>query len=289
MFGHIFGPSRDALPPQDSARPEFAPRGALETPDPSGRPERLARRSVVLSDARDERTLRHLAASTLSVGSFLSLVSVGLVATATIGVFFGTGFLLLVPPAGGTISSSGTWHPGREARPLVHGLLPPPDIDHRHAIAKLGPVAAEPPVPGSDEAIPSSLIRVAPNPVADKELPPERNGAAPRSADLPAVREGLVNAAEDTLSPRELQAGALMPDAPRGVPAHSAQSAATPDPAPTSSPPPPRARRSPASPLPISRSFWSMGMLSSARAMSPRHACFTNAAPLPETGGKRCG
>jgi hypothetical protein len=59
---------------------------------------------VALANAAGEPSRRISAGSPLSIGSLLYLGSVGLIAAGIVAVFFGAGFSLLVPTAGGTIS-----------------------------------------------------------------------------------------------------------------------------------------------------------------------------------------
>src|ERR1700730_1964856 len=118
MPGEIFAtPSLDELVRQlrqGSVEPESrAAEGASRTTDPAGGSKTLAEMSGMFSDTGNERLVpglvpagslptpapsrRNMAAG-LSVGILLYLVSVGLVAIAVIGVFFGIGFFLLAQP-----------------------------------------------------------------------------------------------------------------------------------------------------------------------------------------------
>src|SRR5689334_10516329 len=109
MFGHISAtPSRAERLQQDGARSE----SALVNGDPTGGSDLLSHVSGALFDTGNERMptiipgsslsesppRRRLSAPALSVGIVIYLVSLGLVATATVGVFFGAGFLLLWHP-----------------------------------------------------------------------------------------------------------------------------------------------------------------------------------------------
>src|SRR5258708_32843983 len=122
MFGQEVARSAcDTLPRQNNARPESAPRRS----DPSSVSDTPAHRSLVPSDDEAVRSRRQLAASALSVGNLLYLASVGLVATAIIGVFFGVGFLLLGPHASGTYSGSSARNPCLRVQFLVYGFPAP--------------------------------------------------------------------------------------------------------------------------------------------------------------------
>src|SRR5712672_2809984 len=87
-----------------------APRRASKTSGPTSLPDMLAEKSDTRPDTGDQRLLpdsglaaapststpsTRAAAQRLPVGILLYLISVGLVAAATIAVFFGTGFFLL--------------------------------------------------------------------------------------------------------------------------------------------------------------------------------------------------
>jgi hypothetical protein len=61
---------------------------------------------VALARDASEPPPRISAGAPLSIGSLLYLGSVGLIAAGIVAVFFGTGFALLVPTAGGTMSGS---------------------------------------------------------------------------------------------------------------------------------------------------------------------------------------
>src|SRR5713101_6934208 len=114
----------------ESAQPP-APRSASKTSDPAIFPDMLAEGSDTRPDTRDQR--RRLdsglaaspststpptrgAAPRLPVGTLLYLISVGLVAVATIGVFFGTGFFLLAHHAEQTTAGSGSRDHGAEIK-----------------------------------------------------------------------------------------------------------------------------------------------------------------------------
>src|SRR5260370_32970636 len=72
---------------------------------------------------------RPMAAAGRPVGNLLYLVFVGLVASATIGVFFGIGFFLLVQPTREVIASLGTHDRGIETDPLRSSAFPSQNSD----------------------------------------------------------------------------------------------------------------------------------------------------------------
>jgi hypothetical protein len=173
----------DTLPRPNNATPESVPRRS----DPSRVSDTPAHRSLVPSDDGAVRSRRQLAASALSVGNLLYLASVGLVATAIIGVFFGAGFLLLGPHASGTLSGSTARNPGSEVQSLVYGLSPLSESVHQPANGRPGPVAAKTPLPGSGNQTPAAVIPLPPRPAADEKPPRENKEAVQSSAELPAA------------------------------------------------------------------------------------------------------
>src|SRR5712671_5661968 len=171
----------DTLPRPNNATPESVPWRS----DPSSVSDTPTHRSLVPSDDEGVRPRRQLAASALSVGSLLYLASVGLVATAIIGVFFGAGFLLLGPPAGGTLSGSTARNPGSEVQSPVYGLSPLSESGHQTANGRSGSVAAKTPLPGSGNQTPAAVIPLPPRPAADAKPPREKKETVQSSAELP--------------------------------------------------------------------------------------------------------
>jgi hypothetical protein len=117
---------------------QLAPRSPPRTSDPAGVPDTLAKLSGKLSDTGNQRlragpmltasastsTPRsRTAAPGLTVGIFLYLVSVGLIATVIIGVFFGIGFFLLAHPTEKMIAGPGTHDRGTEVKPVPSGVF----------------------------------------------------------------------------------------------------------------------------------------------------------------------
>jgi hypothetical protein len=80
--------SRETAPRLDSARLQFPPM------------------PTALADGASDPLRRISAEAPLSIGHWLYLGSVGLIAAGIVVAFFGTGFLLLLPTAGGTIFGS---------------------------------------------------------------------------------------------------------------------------------------------------------------------------------------
>jgi hypothetical protein len=150
-----------------SAEPELGLRSAPRPPNPLSSTENAGRRG--LSSPPDPVPSRAPTRSAaLPVGSLSYLVLVGLIAAATIAVFFGVGFLLLVHPGKETVADTGT----RDPRP--------PYGDTARADLK------DPPAP-REAATPDSAAITAPpgsplaQPEAMAEVPPPQSEAAENS------------------------------------------------------------------------------------------------------------
>jgi hypothetical protein len=102
----ILAQSREAAPRLNRARLQRAPRVVPSTFDATLQGDRLPPMPVALANGAREPSPRISAGAPLSIGSFLHLGSVGLIAAGIVAVFFGAGFSLLAPTAGGTISGS---------------------------------------------------------------------------------------------------------------------------------------------------------------------------------------
>ena len=151
---------------------------------------------------------RHTAAAGRPVGNLLYLVFVGLVASATIGVFFGIGFFLLVQPTREVIASLGTHDRGIETDPLRSSAFPSQNSDElpadRPTVAtppeESVAVQAAAPVSADGQASASAAKGVTPSRVHAR---PRRIRAANRNRTLDptqraAWREyGILSAAYD--------------------------------------------------------------------------------------------
>jgi hypothetical protein len=112
----------------------------------------------------------------------------GLVATVTIGVFFGIGFFLLAHPTEGRIADSGTRDRDTEFKSLRAGVFPRPYSD-----APPVPVDAELPCSVAAAALP-----VAPRPqglAAHEAQSPENSAALQNSPPVATASEAPVSAA----------------------------------------------------------------------------------------------
>jgi hypothetical protein len=134
-----------------------------------------------------------------SVGILLFPVSVGLIAGAIIGVFFGIGFWLLASPARQTISDS-----GQEAllgetetpRSAAVNVIPGSPLAQRSAVADA--------VPPQQNNITQELSAASPNgeaPVETASVPqPVSSAAVPPAGLMPLASPPAVTAAEGALS-----------------------------------------------------------------------------------------
>jgi hypothetical protein len=117
---NIFVQSREVAPRLDSARLRRARRVVPSTSDATAQGDRLPRVPVALANGAGEPSHLNSAEAPLLIGYLLYLGSMGLIAAGIVAVFFGTGFSLLMPTGGGTISSS-----ANRAGPEVTSLLTP--------------------------------------------------------------------------------------------------------------------------------------------------------------------
>ncbi len=102
MLG-ILVQSREAALRLNRARLRRAPRVVPSTFDATAQGNSGRQMPVGLANAAREPSPRISAGVPLSIGSLLYLGSVGMIAAGIVAVFFGAGFSLLVPTAGGTI------------------------------------------------------------------------------------------------------------------------------------------------------------------------------------------
>ncbi len=179
--------------------PEFSLRGAPRDPLPFSDSEGEERIRVASSpdavQSRDHRT-----AVALPVGSLLYLVLVGFVAVATIGVFFGAGFLLLAHPEMQTIADPGT----RDRAP------PPPYGDAPRANREAPPVSRELAAPGSPAVASLPASPLAPH-AAVAEMPaPEQSTATQDTPPLPSSEQRTAR----TASEPETASSSAVPSSP---------------------------------------------------------------------------
>ena len=175
--------------PKGSARPELVLRNFA---DPAELSNTLGASSGILSDIGRKQLLPALveatphAARAVPVGILLYLASVGIIATVTIGVFFGVGFFLLAQPTEAMITNDATAEQGSAVKrrfPQILGTTSPisgdvvsvpiqPEIPRSAATAAL-PVA--PLVPAASQPSPISNVTASPDQdqsVGDASLEP---------------------------------------------------------------------------------------------------------------------
>jgi len=163
------------------------------------------------------------AESGLRVGVVLYLVSVGLVATAAIGVFFGIGLYLLVHPTEAMLAGLGVRDSGAAVYPLRSGVVP-------RAEADAVPIRPAPETPGSGTAALPVLLVEPGRTAFDAPLPPNRD-AAKNPVATPPVDEVTANPA--VAAPADATAPALSSVANDAtIAASAADTTPTPEPAP---------------------------------------------------------
>jgi hypothetical protein len=172
-------PLIDELRPKGGVQPEVA---SFSTSDPPDLTNTLDASLGMLSDIGSKRlpalvartSTPRRAARALPVGTLLYLLSVGIVAAVTIGVFFGIGFFLLAQPMESTITNANTGDhaSGTERR------LPPILSNASSTYGDSASVSIEPQIPRSAA---TAALPVAP------ATPPA--ASSPPAADLPASGE----------------------------------------------------------------------------------------------------
>src|ERR1700736_6538322 len=212
---------------QGSAEPESrAAECASRTTDPAGGSNTLAEMSGMFSDTGNERLVpglvpgaslptpapsrRNMAAG-LPVGILLYLVSVGLVAIATIGVFFGIAFFLLAQPKEELITGSGTRDRDTKTE------MP------RSAAAAALPVSPLAQRPAVGEAVPQQESNSARG-----SVPVSPDGEASASAARGAMPSGEVLALRSTSGEATIIAPAQTASAPEPEPSSPASPAPPP-------------------------------------------------------------
>ena len=196
MLSILGGAHEVALRP-DGARLQTAPEVVPSTSDATPQGDRLRQMPVALANMVREPSRHISAGAPLSVGSLLYLGSIGLIAAGIVVVFFGTGFSLLVPAAGGTISGS-----ANRADAEVMSL--PPSLGNVEQQTFLGPASA----PGNQDAALNSAALPAPTETpaieAKDDVPhfepvlaskaPAVTSAAPANAPVPPPNSPAVTA-----------------------------------------------------------------------------------------------
>jgi hypothetical protein len=99
---------------------------------------------VPLPEASPPAMRQRRAARALPIGFLLYLVSIGITATATVSVFFGIGFQLLLQPSGAMIPDAGQRDRVSVIKPLLYGLVPDVFSNGSATDGNAAPPAAEP-------------------------------------------------------------------------------------------------------------------------------------------------
>jgi hypothetical protein len=203
----------DARPRPGSEDPELGLRIPPRPPDPLLGPESAGWSG--LSSPRDPEPSRAPTTSAaLPVGSLFYLALVGLIAAATIGIFFGAGFLLLVHAGKESIAGTGIGDRPRPYNGAARADLEGPPTPRPREWAAPDSTAAVPP-PGSVLAQPAAMAEVprprqsevaeasppgAPtsHPPARTAVEPEPESSSPGSASsaVPLARPVPFSAAE---------------------------------------------------------------------------------------------
>ncbi len=180
-----------------------APRRASKTSGPTSFPDMLAEKSDTRPDTGDQRLLpdsglaaapststpsTRAAAQRLPVGILLYLISVGLVAAATIAVFFGTGFFLLAHHVEEATAGSDSSDHGIEIKSPRSGVF-----QHFHNDDLRALVETEFPRSVTATALP--IVPFAQGPTAYQAPPLENSEAARSSVPGSPVGEAPMSAA----------------------------------------------------------------------------------------------
>jgi len=162
----------DARPRPGSEEPELGLRSPPRPPDPLLGTE-SAGCSGLSSPPDPEPSRAPTTSAALPFGSLLYLALVGLIAAATIGIFFGAGFLLLVHAGKESIADTGT------------GDRPRPYNDATRADPKGPPAPRESAAPDSTAAVapPGSALA---QPVAMAEVPQRQQSEVAETSPPPA-------------------------------------------------------------------------------------------------------
>lgn len=180
-----------------------APRRASKTSGPTSLPDMLAEKSDTRPDTGDQRPLpdsglaaapststpsTRAAAQRLPVGILLYFISVGLVAAATIAVFFGTGFFLLAHHVEEATAGSDSSDHGIEIKSPRSGVF-----QHFHNDDLRALVETEFPRSVTATALP--IVPFAQGPTAYQAPPLENSEAARSSVPGSPVGEAPMSAA----------------------------------------------------------------------------------------------
>jgi hypothetical protein len=164
------------------------------------------------------------AARALPVGILLYLLSVGIVAAATVGVFFGTGFFLLAQPVGAMVTNTniGDHASSTERR------LPPTFSNASSTYSDIASVPIEPQIPRSAATATLPVVAVAlpavlPSPAGDVSASDEKDQSFDKWAPEPEARAASPDASPPAALTAEPVPGSSAPaPAPERAPRVSA-------------------------------------------------------------------
>jgi hypothetical protein len=222
MFGQgAASPLIDELPAQSGVQPELS---SQSSPDPADLANTLGASSGMLSDIGSKRLLPTLVARTstprraarvLPVGILLYLLSVGIVAAAIVGVFFGIGFFLLAQPMESMITNAniGDHTSGTESRP------PPTLSNASSTYGDIASVPIEPLIPRSAATaalpvVPAALPATRPSPAGGVPASDEKDQSFGKGAPTSEARS-----ASPDISPPATQTAAPVPGSSTTTPA----------------------------------------------------------------------
>jgi hypothetical protein len=204
-------PSIDEPHPKGSAQPGLVLQSSVDSEE---LPNTLGASSGVLSDMGGKRLLPalvgapapHRAATTVPIGILIYLLAIGIVAAATVGVFFGAGFFLLAQPTVAMTANNATTEQGSAVR---HRL--PQMITKTSPVS--GDVASVPIQPEIPRSAATAALPVAPYmpPVSPPNLTDDATASAPQ--DQSVADASLGSSAPEPPPP------AFVPAAPAAEPA----------------------------------------------------------------------
>jgi len=187
-------PSIDESAPKSGVQHELAWRGSF---GPASLPDTLSASSGMSSGVGSERlpalvartSISRRAVRALPVGILLYLLSIGVVATATIGVFFGIGFFLLAQSNEAVNSNAGVGEPRSFANRLPRILS-----NASSTYGDIASVSIEPQIPGSTAtatlpAVPFAPPAGQPSPVGSVPASDAKDPSFGKGAPGSEVRE----------------------------------------------------------------------------------------------------
>ena len=204
-------PSIDESAPKSGVQHELAWRGSF---GPASLPDTLSASSGMSSGVGSERlpalvartSISRRAVRALPVGILLYLLSIGVVATATIGVFFGIGFFLLAQSNEAVNSNAGVGEPRSLANRLPRILS-----NASSTYGDIASVSIEPQIPGSTAtatlpAVPFAPPAGQPSPVGSVPASDAKDPSLGKGAPGSEVREASPPASTPEPAPASLAA-----------------------------------------------------------------------------------